>query len=229
MGKLIGVVIRRPELTHDRATAYWRSTHGRLALDLPGLRRYIQNHPSVRPGKDPAVDGFAEVWFDDEDALRAAFRSEPGKTVVADEANFVDPGRAFGAIVREIDLMPVSGADPERRVGMAKLVSVLYRRPDQAFEESARYWRDVHGPMALKLPGLRAYVQNHAVARPGREPKVLGFAELWFDDEAALRSAFNSDAGQEVVADGANFNDLDRSYGVVVAEVPMLDGTPRPA
>lgn len=226
MGKLIGVVVRRSDLSHDAATAYWRSTHGQLALALPGLRRYIQNHAVVRPGQEPRVDGFAEVWFDDEDALRAAFRSEAGRTVLADEANFVDHSRAFGGIVREVDLMPGGGGARPR---LAKLISVIFPRPDQTLDECVRYWHDVHGPLALELPGLRAYVQNHSVARPGRVPKAAGFAELWFDDEEALRSAFASETGRALIADGANFNDLDRSYGVIVTEVPLLDGSPRPS
>lgn len=104
MVKLIGVVVRRSDLTHEECVRYWREVHGPLALQLPGLRKYIQNPAVTRPGRDPKVDGFAEVWFDDEESLRAAFRSEAGRQVVADEANFVDPERAYGVIVTEVSM-----------------------------------------------------------------------------------------------------------------------------
>ena len=108
MVKLIGVVIRRPDLTHEECIRYWREVHGPLALQLPGLRRYVQNPAVTRPGRDPKVDGFAEVWFDDEESLRAAFRSEIGRQVTEDEANFVDRERAYGVIVTEVMMLEES-------------------------------------------------------------------------------------------------------------------------
>lgn len=107
---------------------------------------------------------------------------------------------------------------------MVKLIGVVVRRRDLTHEECVRYWREIHGPLALQLPGLRKYVQNPAVMRPGRDPKVDGFAEVWFDDEESLRAAFRSEAGQRVVADEANFVDRERAYGVIVTEVSMLEG-----
>lgn len=38
---------------------------------------------------------------------------------------------------------------------MLKFMVVLYKRPEMSSEEFRRYLRDVHGPLAKNLPGLR--------------------------------------------------------------------------
>jgi len=77
---------------------------------------------------------------------------------------------------------------------------VLYDKPDdpEAFE---RHYRDVHIPLAKKLPGLRRYTisRNVTLARGG-EPYYL-VAELDWDDKAALQRAFQSPEGQATAAD----------------------------
>jgi uncharacterized protein (TIGR02118 family) len=230
MIKFIGVIVRRPDLSHDQAARHWREVHGPLALELPGLRQYIQNHTVVRPRRDPPILGFAEVWFDDDDARRAAFRSEAGRKVLADEANFIDHSRAYGVVVTEalmFDESPDRFQDGSRPAG--KLIVPIIRRPELSHDEMIWYWRDNHAPIALGLPGLRRYVQNRAVIRPGKEPKADGFAEVWFDDEAALREAVRGEVGQRLLADEANFVTGGRTYGAVVTEVLMRDGSIQPA
>jgi uncharacterized protein (TIGR02118 family) len=86
------------------------------------------------------------------------------------------------------------------RVGMAPRAAGLSPAECQA------HWRTAHADAARSLPGLRAYVQNHAVLRDG-EPLLPypGFdvcAETEFDDLAAMDAAFASEQYQgAVVAD----------------------------
>jgi uncharacterized protein (TIGR02118 family) len=80
---------------------------------------------------------------------------------------------------------------------------VLYDRPDdpEAFD---RHYRDVHIPLARKIPGLRRYtVSRHATPVRGGEPYYL-VAELDWDDMPALQHAFQSPEGQATAADVAN-------------------------
>ena len=66
---------------------------------------------------------------------------------------------------------------------MVKIVFLVHKRADLDREEFRRYWRETHGPIAAKLPGLRKYVQNHALPGPdGFDPEYDGLTELWFDD-----------------------------------------------
>ena len=52
---------------------------------------------------------------------------------------------------------------------MLKFVVVLYKRPDFAEEQFAKYMCEVHGPMAERLPGLTGYVQNFPLQDPKRK------------------------------------------------------------
>jgi uncharacterized protein (TIGR02118 family) len=77
---------------------------------------------------------------------------------------------------------------------------VLYNTPLDA-EEFERHYRDVHIPLAKKLPGLRRYTISRDVTPVrGGEPYHL-VAELDWDDMAALRQAFDSPIGQATAQD----------------------------
>jgi uncharacterized protein (TIGR02118 family) len=89
---------------------------------------------------------------------------------------------------------------------MIRVFVMLVKPPELNWEEFARYWRETHAQHALRLPGLRRYVQHHF--QPGSlsgEPPCHGIAELWFDDEAAMRAAFESPEGQASLADNPRF------------------------
>src|SRR3954452_22836245 len=63
---------RRPGLSVDAFRSYWQTTHRDLALQLPGLRRYVQ-HPTDDSGyrrHEPVYDGVAETLWNDLDDLR---------------------------------------------------------------------------------------------------------------------------------------------------------------
>ncbi len=65
------------------------------------------------------------------------------------------------------------------------------------------HYREVHIPLAKKLPGLRRYtVSRNATAVRGGEPFYL-VAELDWDDGDALRAAFASPEGQATARDVA--------------------------
>jgi uncharacterized protein (TIGR02118 family) len=108
---------------------------------------------------------------------------------------------------------------------MLKLVYCISRRPDLTPEEFRRYWRDVHGPIGARIPGLRRLVQSHRVEVPGdvREPDYDGMAELWFDDVRSLVTARQSAEWRASSDDEANFIDHRRvAYFVSEeSEVPL--------
>ena len=42
---------------------------------------------------------------------------------------------------------------------MIKSLSLLVRKDGMTHEEFMKHWVEIHGPLALKVPGLRRYVQ----------------------------------------------------------------------
>ena len=96
---------------------------------------------------------------------------------------------------------------------MIKLVYCISRRRGMTLEEFSRYWREVHGPIGRRIPGLRRLVQSHRVPHAWDMPASLfdGVAELWFDDMAALEAARRSPEWSASTADEANFIDATRT------------------
>lgn len=96
---------------------------------------------------------------------------------------------------------------------MIKLVYCISRRRGITLEEFSRYWREVHGPIGRRIPGLRRLVQSHRVRQAWDMPASLfdGVAELWFDDMAALEAARRSREWRASTEDEANFIDATRT------------------
>jgi len=89
MVKIVAFVRKKDDLSQDAFRAYWQDHHSQVVAQLPGLRKYVQN-PAIDMGgkREWPYDGVAELWFDNVDAVRAAFRSEESARVRADEPNF---------------------------------------------------------------------------------------------------------------------------------------------
>lgn len=101
-------------------------------------------------------------------------------------------------------------------------MGLLTKRGDLTAEQFRRHWRDVHGPLAAKLPGLLAYHQNHivdktqlAIDHARGDWDLDGVSELWFRDRAAMDAAIDSPAYAAVAADSDNAIATTR---VIVAE-----------
>lgn len=87
-------------------------------------------------------------------------------------------------------------------------------------EEFSRYWREVHGPIGRRIPGLRRLVQSHTVPQPADmgAADFDGMAELWFDDLSALEAARRSPEWRASTEDEANFIDKSRTAVFVTEE-----------
>lgn len=110
---------------------------------------------------------------------------------------------------------------------MIKSIFGAKRRPGMSREEFGRYWTTTHADKAKQLPGMRRYVVNltAAIGSSDREMPYDGFAEVWFDDLAALRAATSSPEYQVVLADEPNLFDTSTMFRVVVDEHQMVGGS----
>lgn len=105
---------------------------------------------------------------------------------------------------------------------MVKAIYLIRRKPEMSREDFHRYWREVHGAIAARIPGLRRYVQCHAIPRDhGDADGFDGAAEAWFDDMDAVRRAVASPEYAAARADEARFIDLGRTTLVFTEEVPI--------
>ncbi len=113
MIKTLSLLTRRPELSHEEFVRHWVEIHVPLAHAVPGVRRYVQNHILDEPTRpdiatiEVAVDGIAELWFDDRAALERSNASPEAKRLHADGALFIGGIKTF--IVEEKTIIPISG------------------------------------------------------------------------------------------------------------------------
>jgi uncharacterized protein (TIGR02118 family) len=210
----MGLLTRQPDLSVDRFRHHWRTIHGPLAARMPGLRAYHQNHiiDSKQLGITYArgawsLDGFSELWFDDQDAMRRAIASDAYAPVAADSDAFVSDTRVI--VAEQQVVVPV----PSEAGPLIKRMSILTRRPEQDEDQFRHEWWTVHAPMVRHFPHLVGYTQNLIVDReavPGAssaysEVPADGIVEMWFRDVEGLQAAFASDAAREAQAHAREF------------------------
>jgi uncharacterized protein (TIGR02118 family) len=111
MIKSIGLLTRKAGLSHEDFVNHWLEVHAPLAHAVPGVRRYVQSHivaertrPDI-PSTDVEIDGIAELWYDDRDAMERANATPEAKRLHADGALFV--GRIKSFIVEEKVIIPI--------------------------------------------------------------------------------------------------------------------------
>lgn len=99
MMKMVILLSRSAGWSHEEFRDYWETEHAPLVDDLPDVRKYVTSLPTD-PDRSP-YDGIAEVYFDDVDALAAAFETEAGERLQADVAEFTDPDEGVTMYVEE--------------------------------------------------------------------------------------------------------------------------------
>jgi uncharacterized protein (TIGR02118 family) len=103
MIKLVNMLVRADDLTHDEFVEYWYEEHVPLAEDLPHARKYATS-VATDPERSE-YDGVVELYFDDMSDLQAAFESDVGRegptlyveeTVQFDETGAAEAGDEAG-------------------------------------------------------------------------------------------------------------------------------------
>jgi uncharacterized protein (TIGR02118 family) len=210
---------RRQDLTLEQFLTYWRTKHPRaVSTPVTQIRRYVQSHRTPDMESTAPFDGIAETWHNDFDDMLSLIHSPVIPIFKKDEENFVNHAHAEDLAVTDRIIL-----DGQRTTQMVKGIFTVKRLPEMTLAEFRRYWSEVHAPLAIKLPGLRRYVQGEVIdeAYAIAEPRWDGVAQLWFDDPDSVRRCFESEFYQrESHPDGANF--ISQSAAVWVHEHPVL-------
>ena len=112
MIKSLSLLTRKPGLSHDAFVRHWLEVHAPLAHAVPGLKRYVQNHIIDERHRadiattEVAIDGVAELWFDDRAAMDRANASPEAKRLHDDGALFIGGIKTF--IIEEKVIIPIS-------------------------------------------------------------------------------------------------------------------------
>ena len=198
MIKAIWAADRKPGLSDEEFYTWWHDTHGLKEFGRTSVRRYVQHHTlaAARGGEyglTPTRDGASMGWYDDFDQMQASYASTDAS------------GWSPSCFEPEMDVVIASEravVDRPASPGMVKLIAIAHRHPSLSVEAFQRIWFEEHGPRWAKVPGIRRYVQNHALPkaydvaynprRPERKLTHDGWSEEWFDDLDSLKRALAS-------------------------------------
>jgi uncharacterized protein (TIGR02118 family) len=222
MVKAIYLIKRKSGMELEAFRNYWLTTHGELALKVPGLRKYVQSHTLLSGYKkgEPVFDGIAEVWYDDTNAMRQIAELPEARAVNADGREFMDM-RASALLLTHEHVIKDGPVNPS----MVKFVAFATRKPGMDVEAYQAYWKEHHGPLAAKIPVVHRYVQSHVLIsgyRSGVTPRYDGIAETWFDNTAAMRVSETTPEYRAVRADEPNFIDPGNYAFIITKEHLML-------
>jgi uncharacterized protein (TIGR02118 family) len=94
MIKVVRFVKKRDDITREQFKEYWLTTHSqleRLVLERSAMKKIVATFATGEMvSGDLAFDGFAELYFDSLEDMRALFDSDIPAMMRKDEENFVD-------------------------------------------------------------------------------------------------------------------------------------------
>jgi uncharacterized protein (TIGR02118 family) len=172
------------DLSYPEFQAHWRSQHASAVLELPGLRRYVQNHSVLRDDKPlltaVGYDAGAELDFDDVAAMEAAFNAPRQAEAIAQDQTAMIDRSGFG-----LALVEPTVVYSERPPGPAavKLMLFVERGADDAGVHPGTPDRLLDSIAAAEPSPFRLEVLTPcAAAHPPAAPPFCEVAYVaWFD------------------------------------------------
>ena len=83
-------------------------------------------------------------------------------------------------------------------------VALIERRPDISRSLFTRYWRDVHGVMAARIPGFDSYTQHHVTPLDATSEPFEGIAIVTYRSEDDRAGLIHSEVTQHIHRDEQN-------------------------
>ena len=105
----ITIIKKKQGLTYEKFQNYWKNEHAEIVTRSPLVGTYVQSHPIYNDKLtfEDTIDGIAEIWFEDTNAMRSLAATKEYKDIQDDEKVFID-GSAVRLIIAE-DIITVEG------------------------------------------------------------------------------------------------------------------------
>lgn len=203
----IGMAPRNANLSIEQAQQHWRGRHGKLALELPGVRRYVQLHALLRDGRPllphPGFDICAVTEYESVEAMDAAFTSSAYRGDVQDDEQQLLDSRRFHLLLCE--RRQFAGYEPPSPTVESEAVQLwtfLRGRPDVPAATLADQLQstDYGLPRSEVLVHRELFVVAPE-AHAGRRPPACECVEaLWFPDQEHALDFVYGETGQAAAA-----------------------------
>jgi uncharacterized protein (TIGR02118 family) len=113
MIRLVAMLPRRSDLTHEQFLEHWFERHAPLIAGCglaPYVRRYEQHVVTRVPGwPEPEFDGITVQWYDSVDAFVESLQHPDNALIRDDEARFLDMSRLKFALTDDPPRVAMEG------------------------------------------------------------------------------------------------------------------------
>jgi len=156
----ITIIKKKQGLTYEKFQNYWKNEHAEIVTRSPLVGTYVQSHPIYNDKLtfEDTIDGIAEIWFDDTNAMRSLAATKEYKDIQDDEKVFID-GSAVRLIIAE-DIITIEGdvSDNKLIIFMNKSSNVeLTDFRKELVDMASQYSKKNINRMKVSLPKIAGY------------------------------------------------------------------------
>ena len=193
----ITIIKKKHNLTYENFQNYWKNEHAKIVTRSPLVGTYVQSHPIYNDKLtfEDTIDGIAEIWFEDTNAMRTLAATKEYKDIQDDEKVFID-GSAVRLIIAE-DIITFEGdvSDHKLIIFMNKSSNVeLTDFRNDLVDKASHYSKKNLNRMKVSLPKLAGYKGDKSPAWDAILTFWLDFKvdQHYIDDVASDFSSFSN-------------------------------------
>ena len=173
----ITIIKKKQGLTYEKFQNYWKNEHAEIVTRSPLVGTYVQSHPIYNDELtfEDTIDGIAEIWFDDTNAMRSLAATKEYKDIQDDEKVFID-GSAVRLIIAE-DIITFEGSVSDHKliIFMHKSSNVeLTDFRNDLVDMASQYSKKHVNRMKVSLPKIAGY-------KGDKSPAWDAILTIWLD------------------------------------------------
>ena len=175
----ITIIKKKQGLTYEKFQNYWKNEHAEIVTRSPLVGTYVQSHPIYNDKLtfEDTIDGIAEIWFEDTNAMRTLAATKEYKDIQDDEKVFID-GSAVRLIIAE-DIITFEGdvSDHKLIIFMNKSSNVeLTDFRNDLVDKASHYSKKNLNRVKVSLPKIAGY-------KGDKSPAWDAILTFWLDFE----------------------------------------------
>ena len=175
----ITIIKKKQGLTYEKFQNYWKNEHAEIVTRSPLVGTYVQSHPIYNDKLtfEDTIDGIAEIWFEDTNAMRSLAATKEYKDIQDDEKVFID-GSAVRLIIAE-DIITFEGSVSDHKliIFMNKSSNVeLTDFRNDLVDKASHYSKKNLNRMKVSLPKIAGY-------KGDKSPAWDAILTFWLDFE----------------------------------------------
>ena len=191
----ITIIKKKQNLTYEKFQNYWKNEHAKIVTRSPLVGTYVQSHPIYNDKLtfEDTVDGIAEIWFEDTNAMRTLAATKEYKDIQDDEKVFID-GSAVRLIIAE-DIITVEGDVSDYKLIIFMNKSSNFELTDfriELVERASHYSKKNLNRIKVSLPKIAGY-------KGDKSPAWDAILTFWFNAEV------NQSYIDEIASDFSNY------------------------